>query len=339
MAQMSAQRGAEVVRQLLFFSRGQAGERAVVQPRHLIKDIVAIMRETFPREIEIQSRVSADLRMVMTEPAQLHQVLLNLAVNARDAMPHGGRLLVAAHNASLSIGDPGLPAGAVPGDYVVIEVIDSGQGISPEIQARIFDPFFTTKSVGAGTGLGLSTVLGIVRSHGGFVTVDSTPGLGSTFRVGLPAQADPAAAADESREESGGLSGSGHTILVVDDEASIRDATRLLLQRQNFRVITAINGSDAMRQFVEHRSEIRLVLTDLMMPVMNGIALIRSLRTLDPDLKIIVTSGVTEPAQEHELASLRVADVLPKPVPVPVLLAILHRYLAEAPTSPGDAPS
>ena len=329
MTQSSAHRGAEIIKQLLTFSRGQEGERAPVQPRHLIKEMERVMRETFPREIDIRVQLPAALWTVVADPTQLHQLLLNLCVNARDAMPDGGHLTIRAANVTLEAGDSPQHPGAKAGPYVLIEVSDTGHGIPAEIRQRIFDPFFTTKPIGKGTGLGLSTVLGIVRSHGGFVTVDSTPNKGSTFKVCLPGGPDGIETMAEVPATPAVLAAGRPTILVVDDERDVRDATRFLLERQDYRVLTANHGQDALLQFLEHRADIRLVLTDLMMPVMNGLVLVRSLRVIDPGLKIIVTSGLTEIAQGRELAALGVSEILPKPCEGVTLLAAVHRRLSE----------
>jgi signal transduction histidine kinase len=267
MAHASAKRGANIIKQLLTYSRSQVGERSPVQPRHLIHDMIEIMRETFPRDLDIQQQLPVSLWTVLADSTQLHQVLMNLCVNARDAMPTGGRLTIEAANASLLEGDPKLPAGAKPGPYVVISVSDTGHGIPAEIRHRIFDPFFTTKPPGQGTGLGLSTVFGIVQNHGGFVVVDSTPQVGATFTVCLPATIDGAEAAAEVPLVPMSLPEVGQTILVVDDERAVRDGVRLILEQQHFQVIAAVDGGDALAQYLTHRDKISLVITDLMMPV------------------------------------------------------------------------
>ncbi len=327
MAQSSAQRGAEIIKQLLTFSRGQEGERTLVQPRHLIGEMTTMMRETFPRDIDLKQNLPGTLWTVIADPTQLHQVLLNLCVNARDAMPTGGRLAVGAANLNAVEGDPRLPPRARPGPYVVIEVSDSGHGIPSEIRHRIFDPFFTTKPLGKGTGLGLSTVLGIVQNHGGFVDLDSSSHAGSTFKVYLPAvpdgvEANPAAPAAPPTSTP-----SGELILVVDDERDLRDSIRLILEGQRYRVVTATDGEHALAQFLKHRANLNLVLTDLMMPKMSGLTLIRTLRAIDPTVKIIATSGLSEVTERRELAALGVPEVLMKPYDGPALLEVVQRSL------------
>jgi PAS domain S-box-containing protein len=328
MALSGARRGADIIKQLLTFSRGQQGERVPVQVRYLILEMLKMMRETFPRDIDLKQHVPTNVWTVIADSTQLHQVLLNLCVNARDAMPSGGRLTITATNVSLAAGDVVLPSDRKPGPYVVIEVSDTGHGIPLEIQHRIFDLFFTTKPLGEGTGLGLSTVLGIVQNHGGFIRLNSTPGTGSSFKVYLPALPDGAEAMVETPPPLPVVHLSGQTILVVDDERSIRETTRILLERQRFHVLTAIHGDDAITQFLQHREEIKLVLTDVMMPVMNGVTLVRALRAIDPGLKIIAASGLGEATHGKELAALGVLEVLTKPYAGAELIAAVHRHLS-----------
>ncbi len=326
--QSSARRGAEIVRQMLTFSRAQMVERGPLQPRHLIREMVQMVSETFPREIRVSFHLPSDLWTVNANPTQLHQVLLNLCVNARDAMPGGGELSLHAVNVVLADGDPALLDPARPGPHVMIEVRDTGTGIPPEIRHRIFEAFFTTKEAGKGTGLGLSTVLGIVRDHGGCVSVESQPGKGSRFRVHLPAEdvadgtatgpavAAPAAAAQPAR-----------LVLVVDDEDILRETTRFALVQNGYRVLTASDGQEALSIYLQRRNEISLVLTDLMMPAMNGLMLIRVLRVMDPALRIVATTGLHDETSAEELAKLGVGRVLAKPCDCGELLAALQAAL------------
>lgn len=326
----SALRGAAIIKQLLAYSRGQPLERCLVQPQHLINEMAKMMRETFPREIALQTRLAADLWPLQADPTQLHQVIINLCVNARDAMPGGGRLVVQGTNRTLSRGDPQLPPHAQPGPYVVIAVVDTGHGIPPEVRQKIFDPFFTTKPFGKGTGLGLSTVLGIVRNHGGFVDVDSAPEQGTTFRIYLPALPGAAAVPEGPVRAPATVTGKGRTILVVDDERNLREGVRLTLERAEFRVLLAVHGKDALNQYLGNRESIGLVLTDLMMPVMNGVALVRALRETNPGLRILAMSGLAEMEGARELGALGVPDVLIKPFDAPALLEAVERALADA---------
>lgn len=291
----SARRGAGIVRQVLTFSRGVSGERVPLRPRDVVREIVSILEETFPRQIQIRREVPADVASFLGDPAQLHQVLLNLAVNARDAMPEGGQLVFRA--AMVEVAEtPGNCWGEVQrGRYVRIAVADTGSGIPPEVLERIFDPFFTTKPQGKGTGLGLPTVLGIVRSHGGFLTVESRPGEGTEFRVHLPALATDAA-------EAGGLSaradidGAGQTILVCDDEPMLREIACALLRDVGFQVVEASNGVEAVQRYQENRERIHGVLIDIMMPLMSGDRAVSEMLRDSPRLPVVFMSGLMDEA-------------------------------------------
>jgi nitrogen-specific signal transduction histidine kinase/ActR/RegA family two-component response regulator len=327
MIESGAQRGANIIRQLLTFSRGIEGERAAVQPRHIINEMAAIARETFPRNIVVGQDVARELSLVSADATQLHQVLMNVCVNARDAMPDGGALMLSGHNVELRADAlPGHPD-AKPGRHVCIAITDNGHGIPAGVIDRIFEPFFTTKSVGKGTGLGLSTVLGIVKSHGGFVTVDSAPGRGATFSLYLPALETSATVVSSGAAESP-LRGAGQLILVVDDEGSIRDVASAALRQWNYRALTAGDGEQGLALFLQHRSEVKLVLVDLMMPVMGGSTLIRKLWEYDPALKVIAMSGMMPEEQRAELVALKVNEPLMKPFASEDLLARIARALS-----------
>ena len=329
----SAQRGAEVVKQVLTFARGVEGERVLVQPRHLVREVEKIARETFPRAISVKTNLAPDLWPVTGDATQLHQVLLNLCVNARDAMPDGGTLSLAGGN--LKLGEdylfpgPGVKAGA----FVVLEVADTGTGIPANILDKIFDPFFTTKEHGKGTGLGLSTVVGIVKSHGGFANVASEVGKGTKFSIFLPATSDSGAKAPD-----GGPaalpSGRGELVLVVDDEESIRDVTRNLLSRHGYEALVASDGTEAVALVAQLPGRISLILTDIMMPFMDGVALIRAVRKLDPRIKVVASSGLEQADRMAELKNLSVKTFLAKPYTAEKLLVALQELL-HGPRTPG----
>jgi PAS domain S-box-containing protein len=326
--EQSAQRGSHVVRQLLTFSRGSGGERTGVKLHPLLEEMIGIMRETFPREIIIRDASQADLNIVLADPTQLHQVIMNLCVNARDAMPEGGTLSLEAKNVGLSAADVQAHAPASPGPYVAISVADTGDGIAPGNLDRIFDPFFTTKAPSKGTGLGLSTVLGIVRSHRGFIVVTSKLGHGTVFTIYLPAAAD-AVSVPTAQATDAPPHGHGELILVVDDEEPIRTATRLILEKHGYRVLTAREGAEGLAIFVENRGDVRLVLTDLMMPVMGGVTLIHALHVLEPAVKVLATSGLTDQEDRAKLEAVGVDGIVPKPCDPIELLKMISQQLSK----------
>jgi len=327
MIETSAWRGAGIIRQLLLFGRGADGPRTRTDPLSLLREVAKIVRETFPRNIEIVDAPAVDLWSVQCDATQMHQVLMNLCVNARDAMPSGGTLTLGAQNVVLGADASTLDPNAKEGRYVQISVADSGHGIGPEILTRIFDPFYTTKELGSGSGLGLSIVLAIMKKHGGFVRVETEVGKGSVFRVFIPA-ADEQAVAPAPTSAAALPKGNGELILVVDDETAICSLLRRTLERESYRVVTANDGREGLELFLSHRAEVRLVITDLMMPVMDGTELIRSLRALEPNLGIIAASGLDLDANRAQLAALGVEEVLAKPLTTRALLDAIHRLLS-----------
>jgi len=327
----SAKRGADMVKQVLTFARGVEGERMLLQPRHLIKEMVKILGETFPKNIQVKQQLQPDLMPVLGDPTQLHQVLLNLCVNARDAMPQGGVLTLSAENCVLEQVPATLPAlgfSPKPGPYVLLKVADTGCGIPPENLDKIFDPFFTTKEVGKGTGLGLATVLGIVKSHGGFVQVQSEVNKGTVFSIYLPA-ADKAQAAS-SQPESGALpKGRGELILVVDDETAVLSMMKEMLETFGYRTLTASDGTEAVAAFTAHRGEIKAVIVDMLMPHMDGPATIRVLRKLEPQVRLIAASGLMDAQRAKDATGLDDLYFLMKPFTAESLLTTVHQVLAE----------
>lgn len=332
----SARRGADLVKQVLSFARGVEGARVTVPIMHLLREIEAIVVNTFPKNIHLQIECPDDLSPVVGDPTQLHQVLLNLCVNARDAMPQGGRLRLAAHNVEVAAEDSALEPGVAAGKYVVLEVSDEGVGMSPTVLERVFEPFFTTKEVGKGTGLGLSTVLGIVRSHGGLLRVSSEEGQGTVFRVFLLAQAEPKARSGVANVAKHLPPGQGEGILVVDDEGAILILARQTLQSFGYRVWTAAGGAQALDLHAEHRKEIGAVITDLMMPGMDGAALIAALRERDPDLVIIAASGRPREDTAPPDQSAQPDAFLPKPYSAQALLTTLRTVLDARPPAGAD---
>ena len=324
----NAERGSEMIKQVLSFARGVEGEYVPLQPLHLIKEIVKMLADTLPKNIEITFSNPAALWNVYGDATQLHQVLMNLCVNARDAMSQGGELNIEAENVEIDEHYARLQVELKPGRYVCISVIDSGVGISEANLSKIFDPFFTTKEQGQGTGLGLSTVAGIVRSHGGFINVYSEAGRGSRFKIFLPAiETDQVPAAQAARLDL--PLGNGELILVVDDESAIREIAKETLLTFGYQVLTASDGTEAIALFAQHSNEVQCVITDMMMPFLDGPATIRALRKLAPQLKIIATSGLKANDKMTEAAKLGIATFLPKPYTAEALLRALAAELKE----------
>ncbi|ODT63281.1 hypothetical protein ABS71_14490 [bacterium SCN 62-11] len=319
----SAQRGADMVRQVLTFARGVEGQRMEVQLTTLLKEIEQFTRDTFPKQVEIQLKLPESLPGVIGDPTQLHQVLVNLCVNARDAMPGGGHLCLAADPVELQEHET-----LTPGSYVRIRVDDTGSGIPAEILEKIYDPFFTTKAVGKGTGLGLSTTMAIVKGHGGFLQVTSEVGAGTRFQVFLPSAASGPSEIHDSGERKAEIPrGNGELILVVDDEQGIRQAARRTLEAHGYRVLLAADGAEAVETFTTHHGQVAVVLTDLMMPVLDGLATVSRLQQIQPDLPIIAASGLGSSDQEQELARRGVTCFLAKPYGARVLLQAVRNLL------------
>ncbi len=327
----SAKRGANIVRQVLTFARGVEGERISIEPKHILANMEKMLGQTFPKSIQVRADIPSGLWMILGDPTQLDQVLLNLCVNARDAMPHGGKLTISAANTVLDEHYVRMNLQAKVGPYVVIEVADTGKGIPPGMLDKIFEPFFTTKEIGEGTGLGLSTVSAILKSHGGFVNVYSEIGKGTSFKVYFPAKESV-----ETREAAVLQTelpiGNGELILIVDDETAVRDIAQLTLESYNYRVITAKNGAEALAYYAQQCGEIRAVLLDMMMPIMDGPATIRALETINPNVKIIAASGLLENAKNGGSSGNMgptVRAVLAKPYTAEKLLKTLHAVMTE----------
>ncbi len=326
--QENTERGAEMIKQVLSFARGVQGERAPLQLSHLVREMARTLRSTFPKSIEVRISLVEDLPTVSGDATQLHQVLMNLCVNARDAMPYGGRLTIEAEDIHLDQTFADTHIDAKPGPHLVITVSDTGAGIPPEIIDKIFEPFFTTKETGKGTGLGLSTVIGIVKSHSGFINVYSEVGKGTLFKIYLPVvDIGRLRRAEDLPTEI--PFGHGETILVVDDEAAIREIARQTLENFGYQVLTANDGAEAIALYAEQKNEIEAVLTDMMMPFMDGPATIRALHRLNPGVKIIATSGLDANGNMVESAGAGVRAYLSKPYTAEKLLLILADVLNE----------
>ena len=325
----SAKRGSKLVKQVLSFARGVEGSRVAVQFNEVISELASIVMDTFPKNITLETKVADDLWLITGDPTHLNQVLLNLCLNARDAMPEGGRLSVVAQNAVIGASYALIQPEAPVGRYVLIEVSDTGCGIPPENIEKIFDPFFTTKALGKGTGLGLATALGIVRSYGGFMNVYSEPAKGSTFKIYLPAQIEPAQVSGEGQEDKDRPRGHGEWILLVDDEASILAVTRQTLEAFGYHVLTAEHGAQAVGIFALNRDKVEVVITDMIMPIMDGVATMAALRQMEPGVRIIAASGLDSNSEITKAGQFGVKHFLAKPYTTGTMLITLRKILSE----------
>ena len=329
-----ARRGSAIVQQLLAFSRGEPGEKIRLDLQKTLRDSCAIMRETFPKSITLELVPAAADFFVLGDANQLQQVVLNLALNAADAMPRGGRLVLSLEGVEITPAAAARDPELIVGRHAVLTVVDHGTGIAPEVIDKIFDPFFTTKPFGQGSGLGLSVVLGIVRAHGGFVRVSSRVGVGTIFKVHLPLQPDVLAASNHAVPLPAlnrlPPAGAGRTVLVVDDEADVRDIIRLTLSREGYRVIGAAGADAAFSQLQACGGRVDLILTDLSMPGVSGVKFIEMLHGRHPDQRILVMTG--NGSSSALVPSLRdlICGVLPKPFEVSTLVLAVNQALQAA---------
>ena len=320
----SAQRGIKLVRQIVSFARHSSGFRQTISVAELLNEIERIIAQTLSCSLGIKLIAPSDLWLVEGDDTQLHQVFMNLCVNARDAMPEGGTLILEAKNLLIDGLYQQMHPGIALGPHVVVSVTDTGIGMSSETLQRIFDPFFTTKPPSQGTGLGLAAVMGIVKSHGGLVEVQSTVGKGSQFSVYLPA--DPESAQAQAAP-LGLLKGQQELILVVDDEPAICKVIQVSLETYGYKVLTAQDGMEAIALLAEHKSDIACVLIDIMMPNMNGPKAIPLLKRLSPEVPIVAMTGSIAPAARAELTQLSPHGSLPKPFTTRHLLSLLQDVL------------
>lgn len=325
----SAERGALMVRQLLVFARGHGGQMSTLQLADIASDVARMMRDTLPKNIGVRLEIAPDLWEVRADPTQMHQVLTNLCVNARDAMPLGGLLTIAVEPTIVDEVYAEMHLDAQPGAYVLLRVEDTGIGMPPNVIERMFEPFFTTKEIGKGTGLGLSTVHAIVRGHQGFINVYSEVGKGTRFRIYLPAGATDGSRVQVEESQVRLPRGRGELILIVDDEEMIRNVASRTLERNGYRTLTAANGAEAIATYVTRRDEIALVLTDMAMPVMDGPATIVALRALDPRVRIVGSSGLNANGNVVRAIDGGARHFVPKPYTTEGLLRVLRRALSE----------
>jgi nitrogen-specific signal transduction histidine kinase/CheY-like chemotaxis protein len=328
----SAERGVELVRQILSFAHGASSVPQLVQIKHILRETLTVARETYPKNISVEYNFPDNLWPIMADPSQMHQVLLNLCVNARDAMPSGGTLSLSAENCLLDEAGAAKIEGGRPGAWVVLRVEDTGSGIPPEAIPHIWEPFFTTKDVGKGTGLGLSTVRSIVENHRGFISLNTQAGLGTTFRVYIPAAE---ASTKDCRLQPPPVKkvlGSGELILVVDDDTHIREMTAAMLSRNGYQVLTAADGTEAVATFAKRSSEISLVITDLIMPRLDGPALASIVQHLNPKTRVMAMSGLSS-AGGTVRAERFGGAFLYKPFKVQTLLSMVHETLHPVPVA------
>jgi len=324
----NAERGADLIKQVLTFARGLEGERIPVQVKHIVKDLVNVLHETLPKSISLKYDVATSPWLISADPTQIHQVLMNVCLNARDAMPDGGTLKVAVENIKIDENYVRMNPEARPGGYVQMTVEDTGTGMKEETVKRIFDPFFTSKALGHGTGLGLSTALTIVKSHEGFINVYSELGRGTRFSIALPAMEDEVETAVQ-ESASAYRRGNGETVLVIDDEENIIQITVATLEHFGYKTISAADGAEGLAVYKERPGKVDLVLTDMSMPEMDGPSMIKALRSIDPSIKIVGMSGLMNSEQTAELESLQVAAFLTKPFTAEKLLNAISDVLSE----------
>jgi two-component system, cell cycle sensor histidine kinase and response regulator CckA len=324
----SAHRGADLIKQVLTFARGIEGERVGVNPESLVQEVLTIATQTFPKSIELVTALAGKPWTIVGDVTQLHQVLINLCINARDAMPHGGKLSITVENVVLDETFVKKNPEAKAGVYVLIQVTDSGTGIPAGELDKIFEPFYTTKTLGKGTGLGLSTALGIIRSHNGFILIESKIGSGTTFKVYLPAQLYETLE-EESAKQVVYERASGETILLVDDEEPIRETTKIILEDHGYRVITANDGSEAIEAYSRNKATVKVILTDMMMPHLDGLEMVEGLLAIEPNATIIAMTGVPGSNEQKSARQVGITAVLQKPYTEDKLLKVLNEALRQ----------
>jgi CheY-like chemotaxis protein len=308
----SVDRASALTRQLLAFSRQQVMQPAIVEPNEIVADLEKMLSRLIGEDIDLRIDLGVDVPVVRVDPGQLEQAIVNLIVNARDAMPFGGPLRITTSTLKVTAAAAAAHGVVDEGSYAAISVNDSGTGMSPAVRARIFEPFFTTKEIGLGTGLGLASVYGMVKQFGGFIDVDSVEGEGSTFTIALPAcpLGDPTTreAADAAAGE-----GAGQTILVVEDEADVRAVSSRILTGHGYRVIEASNGLEAIERLEDVKTRVDMVITDAVMPKMGGAKLIEAVRARRPGVPVLMVSGYTNKELGLSVKDESTVELLHKP--------------------------
>jgi two-component system cell cycle sensor histidine kinase/response regulator CckA len=322
----SARRGAELIKEVLTFARGIEGDRVLISPENLVADVLKSASQTFPESVELESAVAKNLWTVIGDVSQLTQVLMSLAVNAKEAMAGGGRLSISAENVVVDDLFVKKNPESKPGVYVLFHVTDTGKGIPSSDLDKIFEPFYTTKTLGRGTGLGLSTALGIIKSHRGFILVESKIGFGTTFHVYIPAQLyetqeDKAETQREPRKKE------GNAILVIGEDESVRESTRTILEDRGYRALTAKDSLEATNIFAKHTGEIGIVVSDLLLPLNREKEMINALRAMNPNVSIIVLAGAPRSPHQSLEEVNGVQKVLTKPYTAESLLLAVNEVL------------
>ncbi len=322
----SAKRGASMVNQILTFARGSSNEKVTINLNHIIKEMEKIIFETFPKNIEFDINRDSDLKMIQGDPTQVHQILLNLCVNARDAMPDGGKIKISAQNVTLDSKTAYKIKSGRTGRFVLLSVADNGTGISQVLVKKIFDPFFTTKEEGKGTGLGLATVTTIIKQHNGFLNLITKPDVGTTFDIYFP-QSEIISDSLEDLDIKEASYGRNEIVLVIEDEKSMREMTKSTLENYGYQVIVASDGAKGIELFLQNKNEVSAVIVDYMMPVMSGNSTIQALLSYNPELAILVISGLDEAEKSKNTFKKANLEYLKKPFTHNQLLNNVHQLL------------
>jgi|GEM_PF-839584 len=323
----AAKRGAELTRQLLTFSRKVESRKRPLDLNYEVHEIRRLLERTLPRMIDIELHLADDLKIVSADPAQTEQVLMNLAVNSKDAMPQGGRLFIETKNVTLDVEFCKNHLGSKPGDYVMLGVSDTGHGMDSRTIAHIFEPFYTTKGPGQGTGLGLAMVYGIVKEHEGYITCHSAPGVGTTFKIYLPTVDEPAEIPEERRERGIQVKKGTETILLVDDEEFVRDVAVQLLREFGYTVLAAANGEAALEIYRKEHGRIDLVILDLIMPGMGGMKCLQEILKINPQGRVLVASGYAAGGPAREAIDAGARGYLGKPYDIDKMLTVIREVL------------
>src|SRR5207249_2552963 len=323
---LAAERGAALTRQMLAFSRRQVFQLRVLNVNDIIGNLLKMLQRIIGEHIEIRTMLAEDLASVKSDPGQLEQVLMNLSVNARDAMPEGGQLTLETQNVELDEDFVRLHVGSAPGPHVLLTVTDTGTGMDATTQARIFEPFFTTKGPGHGTGLGLAMVYGVVKQSGGYIAAGSEVGKGTTFRIYLPQVTETTEAAVSKKPQQDRKQGS-ETILLVEDDAAVRELVSAMLTAKGYNVLVSQQPQDVGTICERHSGRIHLLLTDMVLPGMSGREIAKHIGALRPDVKILFMSGYTDEALAHSHGFEGEFEFLQKPFSAVTLTSKVREVL------------